>query len=81
MRSCDIHLKHFLQKDHPKGAAIVYVAFKNEAESVANYLKVQGVVARPYHAGLDKSERESPHRFYQKFVSNISVTSGLLLNL
>ena len=60
-------LLHFLQKDHPKGAAIVYVAFKNEAESVANYLKVQGVVARPYHAGLDKSER---HRTQMQFQEN-----------
>ena len=60
-------LLHFLQKDHPKGAAIVYVAFKNEAESVANYLKVQGLVARPYHAGLDKSER---HRTQMQFQEN-----------
>ena len=60
-------LLHFLQKDRPKGAAIVYVAFKNEAESVANYLKVQGVVARPYHAGLDKSER---HRTQMQFQEN-----------
>ena len=60
-------LLHFLQKDHPKGAAIVYVAFKNEAESVANYLKVQGVLARPYHAGLDKSER---HRTQTQFQEN-----------
>ena len=60
-------LLHFLQKDHPKGAAIVYVAFKNEAESVANYLKVEGVAARPYHAGLDKSER---HRTQVQFQEN-----------
>ena len=37
-------------------AATVYCCvFGTEAESVANYLKVQGVVARPGHAGLDKS--------------------------
>ena len=59
-------LLHFLQKDYPKGAAIVYVAFKNEAETVANYLKVQGVGARPYHAGLDKSERQRTQVQFQE---------------
>jgi ATP-dependent DNA helicase Q4 len=63
----DSTLLHYLQIDHPKGAAIVYVAFQREAEHVASYLKIKGISARPYHAGLDKSDR---HRTQVQFQEN-----------
>jgi len=40
------------------GAAVVYVTLQQTAESVATYLKKQGVSAQAYHAGLPPEFRE-----------------------
>ena len=52
-------LKHLLQKDplHGIGSVIVYVAFQNQAETVAAYLQTSGVNAKAYHAGQEPKDR------------------------
>jgi ATP-dependent DNA helicase RecQ len=41
------------------GAGIVYVSSRRDAESIADLLRVRGVHALPYHAGLDPSVRSA----------------------
>ena len=40
-----------------QGAGIVYVTLQHSAETVAQYLKQQGINARAYHAGFDSDTR------------------------
>jgi ATP-dependent DNA helicase RecQ len=42
---------------HERGAGIVYVASRERAEELARFLRRQGVLAQPYHAGLGRDER------------------------
>ena len=61
-------LNHLLMK-HPMngtGSVIVYVAFQNQAETVAAYLQTNGVNAKAYHAGQDAKDR---HRTQGQFFS------------
>ncbi|MFC7339577.1 ATP-dependent DNA helicase RecQ [Haloferula chungangensis] len=50
---------HLLKRiEAVEGAAIVYVTLQHSAESVATFLKRQGVSAQAYHAGLPPEFRE-----------------------
>ena len=53
-------LKHLLQREpmHGVGSVIVYVAFQNQAETVAAYLQTNGVNAKAYHAGQEPKDRQ-----------------------
>ena len=53
-------LKHLLQREPMRGvgSAIVYVAFQNQAETVAAYLQTNGVNAKAYHAGQEPKDRQ-----------------------
>ncbi|MGH7950128.1 MAG: DNA helicase RecQ [Candidatus Binataceae bacterium] len=42
---------------HPKQAAIVYCISRNDAESMAHWLKSAGLRAAHYHAGMEADER------------------------
>ena len=56
----DATLKHLLQREpmHGVGSVIVYVAFQNQAETVAAYLQTNGVNAKAYHAGQEPKDRQ-----------------------
>ena len=56
----DATLKHLLQREpmHGIGSVIVYVAFQNQAETVAAYLQTNGVNAKAYHAGQEPKDRQ-----------------------
>jgi ATP-dependent DNA helicase RecQ len=51
---------HLLQRLHdaPQAPTIVYVTLQKTAERVAEFLRTNGIVACPYHAGMDSEERE-----------------------
>ncbi|HEY4284721.1 MAG TPA: DNA helicase RecQ [Chthoniobacterales bacterium] len=46
-------------RQRPNDSGIVYCASRKTAESVAKKLVADGISAKPYHAGLDPSTRES----------------------
>ncbi len=51
---------HLLQRirEAPQAPTIVYVTLQKTAERVAEFLRANGVVSCPYHAGMDSEERE-----------------------
>ncbi|GAB4190771.1 MAG: DNA helicase RecQ [Wenzhouxiangellaceae bacterium] len=50
-------LYHFIQREHPGEAGIVYCLSRKKVEDVATWLARKGLTALPYHAGLDNDER------------------------
>jgi len=46
-----------LIRNRPNESGIVYCASRKTADSLAAKLKVDGIKAKPYHAGLDSAER------------------------
>jgi ATP-dependent DNA helicase RecQ len=57
----------FLREHHAGDAGIVYCATRKKVEETAQWLEAQGVVALPYHAGLDTGVRErNQNRFLRE---------------
>jgi len=50
------HLIKFI-KDHKGESGIIYCLSRKKVEEIANLLKVNGIKAEPYHAGLDSKLR------------------------
>ncbi len=48
----------FVREHHPGEAGIVYCATRKKVEETAAWLELQGMVALPYHAGLDATVRQ-----------------------
>jgi ATP-dependent DNA helicase RecQ len=48
----------FLRAEHPKDSGIVYCLSRRSVEEVALWLKKEGILALPYHAGLPREVRE-----------------------
>ena len=48
----------FLQAEHAEQSGIVYCLSRAKVERTASWLRVHGVLALPYHAGLDKRNRD-----------------------
>ncbi len=46
-------------RGRPKDSGIVYCQSRKTTEAVAGRLNADGICARPYHAGLDKGERDA----------------------
>ncbi len=55
-------LKELLASGEP---SIVYCATRKDVESVASKLNQSGIKARPYHAGMDMSDRHATQRAFQ----------------
>ena len=53
--------------NHLTGSGIVYVTLQQTAEYVAQYLKLAGINATSYHAGMDTESRQ---QIQQQFMSN-----------
>jgi len=51
-------LLRFIQDEHPGEAGIVYCLSRKRVDAIADWLRSQGLVALPYHAGLASAERE-----------------------
>jgi len=52
----------FIRAHHQDASGIVYCLSRKKTESVAEWLKGQGIVALPYHAGLPANERAAHQR-------------------
>jgi ATP-dependent DNA helicase RecQ len=50
-------LLDFIRSENPGSAGIVYALSRNTVEKTAEFLQSNGVVALPYHAGLDAGTR------------------------
>jgi ATP-dependent DNA helicase RecQ len=50
-------LLDFIRSEHADSAGIVYALSRNTVEKTAEFLQANGVVALPYHAGLDAGTR------------------------
>jgi ATP-dependent DNA helicase RecQ len=59
-------LLRFVRTDHPGEAGIVYCLSRRKVESVAAFLESEGLVALPYHAGLDKDHRARTLRRFMR---------------
>mgnify|MGYP003327052747 FL=1 len=46
-------------REHPNKSGIVYCLSRKKVEEIAETLQVNGINARPYHAGLDQKTRVS----------------------
>jgi len=60
-------LLRFLRTDHPGAAGIVYCLSRRRVEETAAWLADEGIVALPYHAGLDgETRRRNQERFLRE---------------
>ncbi|HWU45479.1 MAG TPA: DNA helicase RecQ [Humibacter sp.] len=60
-------LLDFIRSEHAGNAGIVYALSRNTVEKTAEFLQTNGVVALPYHAGLDAGTRaRTQARFLQE---------------
>ena len=60
-------LLRLLQREHPGEAGIVYCLSRKSVDQTAVWLQRQGVLALPYHAGLDAAaRREHQQRFLRE---------------
>jgi ATP-dependent DNA helicase RecQ len=55
-------LEAFLEAEHPNDAGIVYCLSRRKVEETAEWLKLRGWNALPYHAGLDANIRNTNQR-------------------
>jgi len=59
-------LLRFLQFEHPEDSGIVYCMSRKKVDETARYLQQQGYNALPYHAGMERDDRQNnQHRFIQ----------------
>ncbi len=63
-------LLNFLREEHPGDAGIVYCLSRKKVDETAHWLKGQGIVALPYHAGM---ETDSRRRNQDKFLRDDSI--------
>ncbi|HEY5036745.1 MAG TPA: DNA helicase RecQ, partial [Chthoniobacterales bacterium] len=67
-------LLHFLRA-RPNDSGIVYCASRKSADSIAAKLNADGIPAKPYHAGLENSERaQNQEAFLRDDVRVVSAT-------
>ena len=63
-------LLRFLREEHPGDAGIIYCLSRKKVDETAHWLKGQGIVALPYHAGMDTASRR---RNQDKFLRDDSI--------
>ena len=73
-------LWHFLEREHPTDAGIVYCLSRNKVEKTADWLVRQGRNALPYHAGLSAEVRqENQRRFLRE--ENIIIVATIAFGM
>lgn len=68
-------LLHFIEKQHPNDAGIVYCLSRKKVEGTAEWLQSKGWPALPYHAGLDAKIREKNQRQFLREEAVIMVAT------
>ncbi len=51
-------LLSFLRREHPNDSGIVYCLSRRRVDQIAAFLTQEGWTALPYHAGMDKADRQ-----------------------
>ena len=64
-----------LVKSYSALPTIIYVWRRDEAESLADYLKSQNVSAAAYHAGMERSQRSRVQVMFNKGTLNVVVAT------
>ncbi len=62
-------------KARPTGATVVYVTLQKTAVSLAEYLTSTGLLARPYHAGLEDQVRADTQAWFHESNAGIVVAT------
>jgi ATP-dependent DNA helicase RecQ len=62
-------------KESPPGATIVYVTLQRTAEAVAERLAAAGLLARPYHAGMEDEVRAQVQDWFMRSASGVVVAT------
>jgi len=73
----------FIKTQHPNDAGIIYTFSKKEAEEVADKLCSGGIVARPYHADVQREHKDMTHRSWMRNETQVVVATiafGLGIN-
>lgn len=60
---------------HPKEASIVYCISRRETERLAKHLSASGLLAHPYHAGLDAKKRHRTQEAFAKETLDVVVAT------
>ena len=60
---------------HPKEASIVYCISRRETERLAKHLTTAGLLAHPYHAGLDAKKRHKTQEAFAKETLDVVVAT------
>jgi ATP-dependent DNA helicase RecQ len=59
-------LLHFIRVEHPGDAGIVYCLSRRKVDETAAWLAAKGVLALPYHAGMDTATRAEHQARFQR---------------
>lgn len=59
-------LLEFIQAHHAGASGIVYCQTRNNVDKIAEWLCTKGVEALPYHAGMDREDRQENQEHFQK---------------
>jgi ATP-dependent DNA helicase RecQ len=59
-------LLRFIREEHPGEAGIVYCLSRKKVDETAAWLAGEGVIALPYHAGMDAASRASNQERFQR---------------
>lgn len=73
----------FIQSKHPQSPGIVYTLSRKDADVVADELCELGVVARPYHSDVSKTQKEYVHQSWMRGETQVVVATiafGLGIN-
>jgi ATP-dependent DNA helicase RecQ len=65
-RDARAQLLTFIRAEHPHDAGIVYCLSRRRVEEIAEWLAGHGLVALPYHAGLDTETRSEHQARFQR---------------
>ena len=60
---------------HPKEASIIYCISRRETERLAKHLTAAGLLAHPYHAGLDAKKRHKTQEAFAKETLDVVVAT------
>jgi len=61
-----LQLLQFINTEHPGDSGIVYCMTRKKVEEIAKFLSDKGLIALPYHAGLDRETRlRNQRRFFR----------------
>lgn len=74
-RDLETGIVQFIKEKYPNETGIIYCLARAKSEEVAMRLKVQGLLARHFHAGLDDEDRKRVQQLWRDGVCKIIVAT------